>query len=147
MGGGGVAGQEAGGFAGELEGAGGFAEGYGLFLQDDEGGVAGVGGGGLGAAGGEFIQGVEHGADGGLGVPDGELGEGEFVGLRDLEERPVGGEEVDDEFIGVDGFAVDLVVDGGLEVGVVACGEHESNVAGFLGDTRDPNGKRRARVT
>jgi len=60
-----------------------------LFFEDDEGRVAGVGGGGLGAAGGEFIQGVEHGADGGLGVPDGELGEGEFVGQRDLEKGSV----------------------------------------------------------
>ncbi len=110
-----VAEEGSGGFAGEFEGSGGFAEADGLFFEDDDCGVTGVDGGGFGAAGGEFIQGIQESADGGLGVPDGELGEGEFVGLRDLEERPVRGQEIDDEFIGVDGFAVDLVVDVGLE--------------------------------
>ena len=119
---GGFAVEGAGGFAGEFQGSGGFAESDGLFLEDDGGRVAGVDGGGVGAAGGQFIQGVEHGADGGLGVPDGELGEGEFVGQGDAEKGFVGGHEVDHEVIGVDGDAVDLVVDGGCEVELAGLG-------------------------
>ena len=126
-----VAEEGSGGFAGEFEGSGGFTEADGLFFEDDDCGVPGMGGGGFGAAIGEFIERIQEGTDGGLGVPDGELGEGEFVGHGDLEEGPVGGEEVDDELVGVDGFAVDLVFDGSLEGRVVVCGEHESNVAGF----------------
>ncbi len=124
FGGGGFAVEGAGGFAGEFQATGGFAEGDGLFFEDDGGGMPGLDGGGLGAAVGEFIKSIEQGADGGLGVPDGELREGELVGLGDLEEGAVGGHEVGDELVGVDGFAVDLVVDGGLEGWVGLGGEH-----------------------
>ncbi len=90
-----VAEQSAGGGVGEGLAAGGFVEGEGLFLEDLDGALAGLGGLGGGAAEGEGVELIEEFLDGGLVVPDHELLGGELVGHGDLEEGSVGFEEVE----------------------------------------------------
>jgi hypothetical protein len=68
--------------------------------------------------GGEGVGLVEKGADGGLVAPDDELLEGELVLPGDVREGAGGLEEIAQEVVGVDGLAVDLVLDGGLERGM-----------------------------
>jgi hypothetical protein len=101
-----------GGAAGEVTVARGLAEGAAVFGEDGEGEVAGLGGGVGGAAVGEFVGRGEEFADGGLGGPDDELAEREFVGGGDFGEGAVGLEELAEKLVGIDDDVVDLVVDG-----------------------------------
>jgi hypothetical protein len=110
---GGFAEEGAGCAAGEVAVAGRFAESAAVFGEKGDGEVARLGGGVGGATVGEFIGGGEEVADGFLRGPDDELGEFEFVCRGDFGEGLVGLEEVGEEFVVVDGEAVDVVVDGG----------------------------------
>jgi hypothetical protein len=106
----------AGGAVGKVAVARGFAEGAAVVGEDGEGQVPGMGGCVGSAAGGELIGRGEEGADGGLGGPDDELSESEVVAACDFDEGLVGLEQVLEKGGGVDGFVVDLVVDGLGEV-------------------------------
>ena len=130
-----------GGFAGDFAVAGGLVEGAAVVGEGGDGDLAGLGRAVGGAEVGEFVGFGDDLADGGLFAPGGELGEGELVVAGDDGELEVGVQEIGEELFDVDGFVIDLGVDG------VGGGEHESNVAGMAGDTRDPNGKWRAPVT
>jgi len=128
----------AGGGVGESLAAGGFVEGEGLLLEDLDGALACLCCLGGGAAEGEGVELIEEFLDGGLVEPYHELLGGELVGHGDADERFVGFEEVEQELLGVYGDAVDLVVDGGLERRVVACGEHGWKLAVWWARARGP---------
>jgi hypothetical protein len=134
---GGVAGAEegAGGGVGVGSVAWGFDE-VDLGGEEVDGGLAGVGG--LVGRAAEFglIGELEEGADAGLIEPDQELREGEVVVGGDGDEGAVGFEEVAEDSGAVDGDAIDVVVDGVLEGGMVLCGEHERNVPRARRDAR-----------
>jgi len=120
-----------GGAVGEFAIVLGFAEGAAVGCEELDGVVAGVGADVGGAAAGESVGGVEEIGDAGLVAPDDELAEGEFVCRGDFEEGAVGFEEVGEEEVWVNGFVVDLGVDGGLERGMGGGGEHGENVPRF----------------
>jgi hypothetical protein len=124
-----------GGAVGEVAVAWGFAEGAAVDGESGEGEVAGLGGGVGGAAVCEFVGRGEEFADGGLGGPDDELAEGELVDAGDFDEWDVALKEVVEDLGGVEGDAVDLVVDG-LREDFVVGREHAATVPGAAGKAR-----------
>jgi hypothetical protein len=118
--------------AGELGGARRGARGGGEIAQNHGRGVPATGGGGVGAAVGEFIELVEQGADGGLIEPGDELGECEAVVGGHFGEGDLVVQELGDEEVGVDGGLVDVAID------VAGCCDHEVNVAGIGRVARGP---------
>ena len=106
-----------GGFVGGFAVAGGFVVGQGVFGEDGDGALAGVGGFVIGAADGRGVEVLEEGLDGGLIHPGEELVVGELVGEGDGVEGAVGVEEIGEECFVVDGDVIDLVVDLGGGIG------------------------------